>query len=337
MRDYANIITAIWRDPAFRALKSGPQRTYLMLVTQEDISGAGTLDLTLRRWASNAPDTTPEGIDDDLVALEAAGFAYTDHDTEEVLIRTFVKHDKGYNNPKRRPVILTAANMVRSLNLRHILWAELAKLGLADSLPPLPDPSTDSQSDRRIRPTFRDVPETVAGAPPDGIDKRLSSQGNSLSDVLPDRASSQNRVVVTAVGTDTSTLNPQTVPPSAGATAPRAELAIVPDPGPEPRTAQEIVAWWIDGCDQRPDRSTIGQISKHIKGLLEQDFQPVHIRRGITEWAAKELHPATLPSIVSHAANRAAPIRAAPRSTTDSRVLDALELANRQEARGGTG
>jgi hypothetical protein len=42
-RDYANIVTAIWRDRDFRALTAADQRMYLLLVTQPDISAAGTL------------------------------------------------------------------------------------------------------------------------------------------------------------------------------------------------------------------------------------------------------------------------------------------------------
>lgn len=178
MRDYANITTAIWRDERFRALPFSPQRTYLMLITQEDISGAGTLPLTTRRWASNAADTTRDDIERDLKVLEAAEFVFVDEDEEELLIRSFVKHDKGYSNPKRRPVILAAALAIRSLKLRRVLWREMARLGLADSLPELPEISMDSLSDRQ-------------------------------SDRHPDSHTAENRVVVTVVSTDTSTLNPQ--------------------------------------------------------------------------------------------------------------------------------
>lgn len=275
MRDYTNITTAIWRDPVFRSLHASQQRTYMMVITQDDISGAGTLALTVRRWAKNAADTTAEGIEADLAALESNEFVYVDDDTEEVLIRTFVKHDRGFTNPKRKPVILAAAKAIRSEKLRRILWAELGKLGLADSLPPLADTSTDSLS---------------------------GSQ------------STYDRVVVTVVTTDTSTLNPQTVPPSAGDASlpPRAELALVADLGPEPRSAQEIVAWYIDHCDQRPPNRVIGPLAKTIKELLDEGIEPVHIRRGINEWAVKEQHHSTLPGFVNAVMNRRAPIRAAP-------------------------
>ena len=113
------------------------------------------------------------------------------------------------------------------------------------------------------------------------------------------------------------------------ASPPRTALAVVPDPGPEPRAPNEIVAWWIDRCIQRPAKQVVGQIAKHVKELADQGFQPIHIRTGISEWAAKEVHPSVLPSIVSAVANRGAPIRAAPAQPTRTELTLA---ANQQVA-----
>ncbi len=297
MRDYANIVTAIWRDERFRSLSGSAQRTYLMLVTQDDISGAGTLPLTIRRWATNAADTTRDGIEHDLKVLEAAGFVFTDEDTEEVLIRTFVKHDKGYTNPKRKPVILVAAKGILSPKLRRVLWIELAKLGLEDSLPPLPDTSMDSLSDSH-------TPE--------------------------------NRVVVTVVGTDTSTLNPQPVPPPAVAasrtTGTDVALFDAPETPAPPPNAGQLVAYWLERCRQRPPERVIGQMSREIKRLIEDNIDPANIEAGIDEWLTKDLSPANLASLVNSAMNRRQPNgRASPQNgqmaTTDRKILAGQQLA----------
>ncbi len=130
-RDYANIFTAIWRDPDWRLLPSRAQHTYLMLVTQTDITAAGTLNITITRWAANASDTSRASVQADLEVLEAARFVFVDTATEELLVRTFVKHDKGYGNVKRRGSILKAAKAVVSPRLRQILAEEFRKLGVA--------------------------------------------------------------------------------------------------------------------------------------------------------------------------------------------------------------
>lgn len=207
-RDYANIFTAIWRDPAFRALHASQQRTYFMLITQPDISAAGTLDLTIKRWAGLADDTDRSSIEADLKALEAADFVYADDDTEELLVRTFVKHDKGYNNPKRRPVILEAARAVESARLREVLGEELAKLGLP-----------------------RDLSDSVPPSPPDRpSDSHPDTQSDGLSHAISDRASASERVVVTQVGTTPQPSTPATADRSA---SPRTAASAPPPPGAE--------------------------------------------------------------------------------------------------------
>lgn len=185
-RDYANVFTAIWREADFRALHASEQRTYFLLVTQPDISAAGTLALTTKRWAGLAADTDRSSIERDLKGLEAAAFVFVDHDTEELLVRTFVKHDKGYGNPKRRPVILAAARALESPRLRAVLWGEMDKLGLTDMLPPLGITPGDSLSD----------------SPSDALsDSHADTHPDRPSGTQRDSSSASERVVVTEVGT----------------------------------------------------------------------------------------------------------------------------------------
>lgn len=281
MRDYANIITAIWNDPGFLALPASAQRTYMVLITQADITAAGTLPLTERRWANYATDTTRTDIEADLKTLEAAEFAYTDEDTEEVLVRTFTKHDKGYNNPKRIPVILASAKAIRSLKLRRVLWTELARLGLGDDLPEIPETSTDSLSDSHTR---------------------------------------FDRVVVTVVTTDPSTLKPQT------------ELAsLVPHAAPKTRVRPKPKRRIPE--DFTVDQNMIDWARGHtpLVGKTETDAFIDHFRGS---GVAKADWIATWRNWMRRAQNdaerngaRASP-RAGPKpSTTDERVNAALALA----------
>jgi hypothetical protein len=208
-RSYANVLTAIWRDDDFRELSAGAQRIYLMLVTQSNISAAGTLPLTVVRWAANARDTTPASVRDDLAELEKGRFIVVDEVTEELLVRSFVRHDNGYRNPKRRPAILAAAGEVSANALRMALAAEFQRLGLpVGPATPRPDPD---RSNRTIR-------AEVARVVDNPVDN-LSAQVDSLSEAIPDEVDSHacsERVVVTQgpyVGPQPSTHNPQSAPP----------------------------------------------------------------------------------------------------------------------------
>lgn len=282
-RSYARIMTAIWRNREFRALGSRPQRTYLLLVTQADISAVGLLPLRLRRWADMAADTSPEAIEEDLVVLESGRFIVVDRDTEEVLVRSFVKWDGGYNNRNRRPVIEAAAGDVESAALTQALRLEFDRLEL--SMPP-PQGPTDAPPDA--------PPHAPSVGPVDDVapDVLQTEQSELFEHVEgPSHApsvgtSTSDRVVVKEVG---STHNPQPATNNP----------------PPVDSAQQIVAAWIEVCRKRPPGNVIGQIAKGVKVMLGEGLDPDDVRSGLLEWARKgNLHPATLPSIVNEVMNR---------------------------------
>ncbi|MFE6284394.1 hypothetical protein [Streptomyces sp. NPDC057877] len=71
-----------------------------------------------------------------------------------------------------------------------------------------------------------------------------------------------------------------------------------------PVTAQTIVGEWLERCTERPPSRVIGQLSKEIRILLDEDhIHPDHIRRGIAHWMKRGLHPSTLPSVVNEVMN----------------------------------
>lgn len=202
-RNYSSTATAIWRDKDFRALSADAQRVYMMLYSQADISAAGVVPLTLKRWASLAADTKPDDIQAAIDELQSppngnGPYVVVDEETEEVLVRSFVKWDGGYSNPKRQPVIIKAASAVSSEAIRVALHREFTRLGLpTDNLSHrLSDPLSDSHSNED------DVQDGGKAASP---------QENNLSDSQPDnhpdRDPDRTGVVVT---TEVSSTQPTT-------------------------------------------------------------------------------------------------------------------------------
>ncbi len=75
-----------------------------------------------------------------------------------------------------------------------------------------------------------------------------------------------------------------------------------------PVTAQTIVGEWLERCTERPPSRVIGQVSKEIKVLLDEDrIDADWIRRGIAHWMKRGLHPATLASVVNEVMNATGP------------------------------
>lgn len=82
---------------------------------------------------------------------------------------------------------------------------------------------------------------------------------------------------------------------------------IPPEPQPLPHSetnvsrtpTQALVAEWLDHCGTRPPQRVVGQISRELKILLDDDgIDYAVVRLGLAAWNRKGLHPATLASVV---------------------------------------
>lgn len=99
-RSYAKIHVTIWDDPEFCTLPGDAQRAYLFLLSQPKMRSCGVIDVRTKRWAPKLGLSTDE-LELALGRLEHAGFVAWDTDTDELAVRTFVRHDSGdTKNPK---------------------------------------------------------------------------------------------------------------------------------------------------------------------------------------------------------------------------------------------
>lgn len=208
-RNYGTTATGIWRDGDFRARSAAAQRVYWLLFTQPDITAAGTLALTLRRWASLAPDTTEADVKAALLELSEHRFIVVDGDTEELLVRSFVKWDGGAGNPKRRPSILNAAHAVASERLRAALAVEFERLGLPTE--GLSECLSDGHSEGYSGGAQEALSAGGESPKADLEPETLFPQVNSLSDRQSDTHTDTHRVVVQVgtTGEQPTTHNPQ--------------------------------------------------------------------------------------------------------------------------------
>ena len=92
-RTHAKIMTTIWQDEDFISLPAASQRMYLVLISQPKLSTCGALDYLPSRLARTAPDLTVESVEAAVADLERSRFVLVDRNTDELLIRTFVRND----------------------------------------------------------------------------------------------------------------------------------------------------------------------------------------------------------------------------------------------------
>jgi hypothetical protein len=100
-QDFAPLLRSIWSDDDWRALSMDAQHIYLMLLSHPDRNSAGVLSLTKKKWTRLAADMTPQRPRLS-AALDRAGlttgFVVVDEETEEVLVRAFIRRATVYKH-----------------------------------------------------------------------------------------------------------------------------------------------------------------------------------------------------------------------------------------------
>jgi hypothetical protein len=305
-RSEARLVVSIWADPDFLALSPTAQRMFMFLISQPDLAHDGVIALRERRWSKSSAGLTAAQVAQDLDELSAARFTLVDEDTEELLIRSFVRRDKVY----RQPNVLRAAGdhlaTVSSPRIRAAVGAELA----------------------RIQAEAEDIPEgskaviaamlTAVGNPSPNPSDDPSPKGSGLRP--------GERGVVTAV----SSGSPNPVPQNSPNPVPRGHASRGPREDARKRGTRlpedfevtpEMVAWHRENVPQ-------------VNGAYET-------AKFVDYWRAKSGRDATKTDWVGtwrnwmrKASERAgpAPGHGGPRNTTDQRVADALAIGAQLQA-----
>jgi hypothetical protein len=99
-----------------------------------------------------------------------------------------------------------------------------------------------------------------------------------------------------------------------------------------PGTAQGLITEYVDHCRKRPPGQVLGQLGKQIAGMLAEGIDPDDVRHGLAVWAAKDLHPSVLPSVVNEVMNGGSSRPRPTRSTTNDRVEMARQAGIRAQA-----
>lgn len=179
--DRAYINRGIWNDADHRQLTPEAQHLYYLLLTHPTLSYAGVVDWRPNRLTPFARGLTIERIEAAAAELSAGLYIVIDEDTEEVLIRSWVKHDGVLKQPRLAVSMANAYTRTASNALRGVIVHELARQREAhpeyacweDSrvLDVLAQPSISAKDLPPFTPTVR---AGVGGALRDGFTPNLS-------------------------------------------------------------------------------------------------------------------------------------------------------------------
>lgn len=141
MRKASLVQTAIW-ETDFTTLSGQAKLVYLMLITQPTIMTTGMLAMSERRWRRYAGDDLEASLDE----LSLRRFVWVDDDQEELVVRSWVKHNV-VGNSKMVKAARDQFRAITSARLRGLLVAEYPDVfdGLADP-PPIPDTTNQDRA-----------------------------------------------------------------------------------------------------------------------------------------------------------------------------------------------
>ncbi|WP_069751647.1 hypothetical protein [Streptomyces sp. EN16] len=360
-RGHGRILTSIWEDTDFTELDEAKQRLYLFLISQPNLNHAGLLDLTLRRWSRKARGLSVGELEKRIHALEQARFIVVDDDTEELLIRSFIRNDGVWRMPKVMGAAVSGALEISSKRLQQALLAEMDRIPLGE----LNDEPTKLRAGgegpsirRQVQSHIEDLRRAFGTPTPDPTGRGSVTPSASPSGTPSDtpaeggpKGSTRGRAPTSHAHSPAPAPTPAPLPTPTQEGSAEAdgqdELIVVSDSDfvgaaeaapetPEPINAQTIVGEWLDRVNKRPPNNVIGQTSKQIKALLGEGIDPDDIRKGLARWMAKGSSPSAIPSFVNEAMN-AAPNYAGgnvfqlasnqPRTGTDATVAGWADLA----------
>lgn len=127
-RDHARVKTSIWDDPDFIALRVNEQHLYLALMSNKGLSRAGVVDYIPSRFDKLAADLTAPKFIRAISGLSAARFVVLDERTQELLLRSYVRHDGVLDRVNMGKAVGTAFEAIVSVRIRRAIGDELARL-----------------------------------------------------------------------------------------------------------------------------------------------------------------------------------------------------------------
>lgn len=127
-RDHARVYLSIWDDDDFRGLSPAAQHLYFVLLTAPDMTYAGVADWRPNRLCKRAGGWSPEAVEIAAQELAETLYVVVDCDTEEVLLRSLIRHDGLLEQPNMAVAVRKAWAAIASLDLRGVVVHELARL-----------------------------------------------------------------------------------------------------------------------------------------------------------------------------------------------------------------
>lgn len=131
-REYAKAWFSMFTDDDFASQPHSDKWLYMTLLGQPALNYAGVQPINMRRWRKALRDDhgvpSEADIEKALIRMEHRGYVYTDDDTGEVLVRSFMRSDGIDRQPNVLKSGLRALAQIESPKLASVMLRELDRL-----------------------------------------------------------------------------------------------------------------------------------------------------------------------------------------------------------------
>jgi len=127
-RDHARFKINIWDDVDFTSLRISEQHAYFALASNRGLSRCGVVTYIPSRFEDLASDLTPARLRAAVRGLREARFVVVDDHTQELLVRSYVRHDGVLDRLNMGKATGSAYEAVVSDAIRCAVGDELARL-----------------------------------------------------------------------------------------------------------------------------------------------------------------------------------------------------------------
>jgi hypothetical protein len=330
-RDHARIYLSIWNDQDFIRLSALAKLVFVQLLTQQKLTYAGALDVSVKRWTRSHPDQDADTVKAALAELDAARFVVVDHERDELLVRSFIRRDELYKQPNMLRGALRTAFDIESPLLRRALAVELRRLpaeitgpapavaareleagalmlpasvkaamsvrGTSRTTPAAPEPAAVEQPAPPLVDATENPSPNPSGIPSPNPSANPSAKGRGEGSGERESGKSRPAVVENQGGVRAPApahvgTRPRTREDDPAVPAPCAGVAEDLEHGSvRQKRRAEADRLVTTYCPQQP-RQVLDKLRGQVIGLLRDEIEPAVIAAGLRQWATKTL-PAT--------------------------------------------
>lgn len=258
-RDRANIRVDMLASTDYRNLSRGAQHLYMHLLIHPTLNYAGVADWRAGRIAALTKDLTTDDIREAAEELSREAFIYCDEDTEEILIRSYLRHDGVIKHPRLFVSMTNDYAGIASQDIRAYIAHELQRLHHEQ-------PELKLWEDRRVQGILKEAGKDLKAEIQEVSQQESKAMAKPLAKPLAKESQSDPMPTATATATHSSNdecglSSPSEIEPrkTTGHTGTRIPADF--------KTTPQMLAWAIDHAPNVNTRASTQKFKAHYRSV----------------------------------------------------------------------